>query len=124
MQILQRIRSHYDLLAIAVVFGALLGFLAARFIDADARVEAVYTPPQLERAVAIDYNSVVIEADVDAKGRVWNYRFVSNGQRLKNLSSEVKNSLIFTTFHPATYMGKAVPATAVFSFPVGSFEKH
>jgi hypothetical protein len=106
------------------MFGASLGFLAAHFIHIGPRVASAYTPPHLEQAVAIDHNSIVIEADVDAKGRVWNYRFVSNGQSLRNLSSEVKNSLIFTTFHPATYMGKPVPATAVFSFPVASFEKH
>jgi hypothetical protein len=107
-----------------VAFGALLGFLAAHFIHADVRVGSVYTPPYLEQAVAIDHNSIVIEADVDAKGRVWNYRILSNGRLTKDVSSEVKNSFIFTTFRPATYRGIPVSATAVFSFPMPLFGKH
>jgi hypothetical protein len=124
MQSIQRIRSHYDLLVIAVMFGASLGFLAAHFIHIGPRVASAYTPPHLEEAVPADANSLFIEADVDTRGRVWNYRILSNGRRIKDVSSEVKNSLIFTTFRPATYRGAPVSATAVFSFPLPLFEKH
>ena len=42
--------------------------------------------------------------------RVWNYRVVSNGRTAKDLSLEIKNSLIFTTFRPAAYAGlRSVP---------------
>jgi len=79
-------------------------------------VASVYTPPVLESA-SVHAERVVIEASVDSKGRVWNYRVVSDGRRVKDLSPEIKNSLIFTTFRLATYMGAPVAATAVLSFP-------
>jgi hypothetical protein len=107
----------------AAMFGALLGFLAGRFIHVGSRVALVYTPPLLESA-SVDTDGVVIEAYVDSKGRVWNYRVIPNGRRAKDLSPQIKNSLIFTTFRPATYMGVPVAATAVLSFPNTSSEQH
>jgi hypothetical protein len=115
METLRRIRSHFGLLLVAAIFGALLGFLAGRSIHMASRVASVYTPPVLESA-SIHADGVVIEAFVDSKGRVWNYRVISNGPRVKDLSLQIKNSLIFTTFRPATYMGAPVAATAVMSF--------
>jgi hypothetical protein len=116
METLRRIRSRFGLLVVAAMFGALLGFLGGRFSHTASRVASVYTPPVLESA-SVHPDGVVIEAYVDSKGRVWNYRVIANGARPKDLSPEIKNSLIFTTFRPATYMGAPVAATAVFSFP-------
>jgi hypothetical protein len=104
------------------MFGALLGYLAGSSIHMASRIGSVYTPPVLESA-SIHADAVVIEAYVDSKGRVWNYRVISNGRRAKDLSSETKNSLIFTTFRPATYMGAPVAATAVLSFSNTSAER-
>jgi hypothetical protein len=104
------------------MFGALLGFLIGRSIHTASRVASVYTPPVLESA-SVHADGVVIEAYVDSKGRVRNYRVVSNGRRVKDLSPEIKNSLIFTTFRPATYMGAPVAATAVLSFPNTSAQR-
>jgi hypothetical protein len=99
------------------MFGALFGFVAARYIHTASRSVSVYTPAVLETAF-IDADGVVVEAQVDSKGRVSNYRVISNSRNaLKNLSPEIKNSLIFTTFRPATYMGAPVASTAVLAFP-------
>jgi hypothetical protein len=104
------------------MFGALLGFLAGRSIHMASPVASVYTPPVLQSA-SVHPDGVLIEAYLDSKGRVWNYRIISNGQRARDLSPQIKNSLIFTTFRPATYMGEPVAATAVLSLPNTSAER-
>ena len=58
----------------------------------------------------------MIEAYVDANGRVQDYRIISSPDRLQDLPHPVKNMLIFTTFRPATWMGRPRPGTAVLSF--------
>jgi hypothetical protein len=99
------------------MFGAAFGFLAGRYIHMASPSVSVYTPPVLETAF-VHADGVVVEAHVDSKGRVSNYRVISNGRNaVKNLSPEIKNSLIFTTFRPATYMGAPVASTAVLAFP-------
>lgn len=121
METLRR-RPHFGLLAVAAMFGALLGFLAGRSIHMASGVATVYTPPVLESS-SVHADRVVIEAYLDSNGRVWNYRVVSNGRRVKDLSPEIKNSLIFTTLRPATYMGAPVGATAVLFFPDASAQR-
>jgi hypothetical protein len=102
---------------VATVFGALFGFLAGRYIHTASPNVSVYTPPVLETASA-HVDGVVVEAHVDSKGRVSTYRVIWNGRNaVEDLSPEIKNTLIFTTFRPATYMGRPVAATAVLSFP-------
>ena len=116
METLRRIRSHFGLLIVGAMFGALLGFLAGRSIHMASPVASVYTPPVLQSA-SVHPDGVLIEAYLDSKGRVWNYRIISNGQRARDLSPQIKNSLIFTTFRPARYMGEPVAATAVLILP-------
>ena len=58
----------------------------------------------------------MIEAYVDANGRVQDYRVLSNPDTNKELPSQVKNMLIFTTFRPAMSMGRPTSGTAVLSF--------
>ncbi len=48
---------------------------------------------------------MVIEAYVDAKGRVEDYRILSQPDDAKAVLPQVKNLLIFTTFRPALSMG-------------------
>ena len=50
---------------------------------------------------AITPDSLVIEAYVDANGRVQDYRILSKPDELADLPHPVKNMLIFTTFRPA-----------------------
>ena len=117
MGTLRRIRSHFTLIVVAMMFGALFGFLAGRHIHPASPNVSVYTPPVLETA-SVHADGVVVEAHVDSKGRVSTYRVISPGRRaVEDLSPEIKNALIFTTFRPATYMGRPVAATAVLSFP-------
>jgi hypothetical protein len=67
---------------------------------------------------SINGDSLVIEAYVDANGRVQDYRVLSNPQdsETQDLPSQVKNMLIFTTFRPATSMGQPTSGRAVLSF--------
>jgi hypothetical protein len=80
------------------------------------------TAPELQQSSfgftlgAIGEDSLVIEAYVDANGRVLDYRILSDPHKLKDLPHPVKNMLIFTTFRPATWMGTPRPGTAVLSF--------
>ena len=65
---------------------------------------------------AITADSLVIEAYVDANGRVQDYRILSKPDELADLPHPVKNMLIFTTFRPATWLGTPRPGTAILSF--------
>ena len=65
-------------------------------------------------------DSVLIEALVDANGRVQDYRILSQpdsqASDAKGALSQVKNLLIFTTFRPALSMGRPTAGRAVISF--------
>ena len=65
---------------------------------------------------SINEDSLVIEAYVDASGRVQDYRILSNPDQLADLPHPVKNMLIFTTFRPATWLGTPRAGTAILSF--------
>jgi hypothetical protein len=80
------------------------------------------TAPQLQQSAfgtamdSISDDSLVIEAYVDSNGRVQDDRVLSNPQDTKGLPSQVKNMLIFSTFRPATSMGRPTVGRAVLSF--------
>lgn len=82
----------------------------------------LYTGPELEESSfattvsAVNDDSLVIEALVDANGRVQDYRILSDPQNSQKLLPEVKRMLIFTTFRPAMSMGRPTPSRAVLSF--------
>jgi hypothetical protein len=57
-----------------------------------------------------------VEAYVDSNGRVQDYRVLSSPDQSKELTPELKNMLIFTTFKPATAFGQPTSGTAVLSF--------
>ena len=65
---------------------------------------------------SIEDDSLVIEAYVDANGRVQDYRILSDAGNSKEVLPEVKQMLIFTTFRPALSMGRPTPSRAVLSF--------
>src|SRR6266478_3608448 len=123
MRRLRRVTSHFGLLIMVAILGALLGFLAARSINLCRDFASAYTPPRLQQALS-GTADLVIEARVDSTGRISDYRVISNGQGSKDLSPQIKNLLIFTTFRPATYRGRPIAATALLSFPETSPEKH
>jgi putative zinc finger protein len=106
-----------------VIFGFLMGFLALPLQAGSADVPLMLnTAPQLQASAfgtaldSIKDDSLVIEAYVDANGRVQDYRVLSNPDASKELPSQVKNMLIFTTFRPATSMGRPTSGRAVLSF--------
>jgi hypothetical protein len=82
----------------------------------------LYTAPQLDQTMfgtslgSISDDSVVIEAYVDANGRVEDYRILSQPDDVQAMLPEVKKILIFTTFRPALSMGRPTSGRAVISF--------
>jgi hypothetical protein len=59
---------------------------------------------------------LVIEAEVDANGRVEDYHILSQPDDAKAVLPQLKNMLIFTTFRPALSMGRPTTGRAVLSF--------
>jgi hypothetical protein len=57
-----------------------------------------------------------VEAYVDSNGRVDDYRILSQPDDAQAVLPQLKNLLIFTTFHPALLMGRPAAGTAVLSF--------
>ena len=113
------------LVSAVLIFGLLLGFFA---LPAELRASSgdvplmLYTAPQLEQSAFgtslgnIGDDAVVIEANVDANGRVEDYRILSQPDDAKAVLPQLKNILIFTTFRPALSMGRPTTGTAVLSF--------
>jgi hypothetical protein len=111
-------------LSALIIFGiAMVYFVAPSTLRADNDVPLVMvnTAPELQGSAfglmdSIDDDSLVIEAYVDANGRVQDYRILSDAGRSQEVLPEVKQMLIFTTFRPALSMGRPTPSRAVLSF--------
>jgi hypothetical protein len=112
-------------LSAVIIFGiAMVYFVAPSTLHADNDVPLVMinTAPELQQSAfgltmdSIDADSLVIEAYVDANGRVQDYRILSDSANSKQVLPEVKRMLIFTTFRPALSMGRPTPSRAVLSF--------
>jgi anti-sigma factor (TIGR02949 family) len=113
------------LLSAVLIFGLLLGFFA---LPAELRASSgdvplmLYTAPQLEQSSFgtslgnMGDDAVVVEAYVDANGRVEDYRILSQPDDAQAVLPQLKNLLIFTTFRPALSMGRPTTGTAVLSF--------
>jgi hypothetical protein len=108
--------------ATVVVFGLLMGFITPVQANTNDIPLLLSTNPELQSTGfgvslgEINEGSLVIEAYVDANGRVQDYRILSDQDKFKDLPHQVKNMLIFTTFRPATWMGSPRPGTAILSF--------
>lgn len=112
------------LIATVLVFGVLIGLLTSPPpVHANASdVPLMFaTDPELQPSsfgfsmgVASE-DSLVIEAYIDARGRVLDYRVLSGSENPKDIH-ELRNMLILTTFRPATWMGTPRPSTAILSF--------
>ena len=129
-----RLRNRIDAFMVPVtagavsavlIFGILLGFFALpqqlQASSADVPL-MLYVAPQLKQSVfgtsigSVEEDSVVVEAYIDANGRVEDYKILSESGDAKAAIPEVKNLLIFTTFSPALSMGVPIPSRAVISF--------
>ena len=103
-------------------FAALIGFFPAQVAatPGDDVPTLFYTPPRLESAVYADESleldpSLLIETDVDAMGRVQNYRIVS-GRDDAQVREQLNRALPFYIFAPAQSFGRPVPGKTVISF--------
>ena len=113
------------LVSAVLTFGLLLGFFALpqalEASNADVPL-MLYTRPQLQQSAFgmslgnMGDDALVIEAYVDANGRVEDYRILSQPDDAKAVLPQLKNLLIFTTFRPALSMGRPTTGTAVLSF--------
>ena len=107
---------------IVIFFGLLMGFITPVQANTSDVPLLLSTDPELQQTGfgvslgAIGEDSLVIEAYVDANGRVQDYRILSDPDNLQDLPHQIKNMLIFTTFRPATLMGSPRPGTAILSF--------
>jgi hypothetical protein len=98
---------------VALLAGVLLGVLGTNVFRAhhpNLPSPTAYTAPQPLSTVG---DSLAVEAYVDSNGRIQDYRVLS---ATKNLLPQTKNTLIFTTFRPATFMGKPTNGTATLIF--------
>jgi Putative zinc-finger len=112
------------LVATVLTFGVVAGLLASPpSVHANAAdVPLMFaTDPELQpnsfgfTMGPVNEDSLLIEAYVDANGRVQDYRILSGSEDPKDLH-ELKNMLIMTSFRPATWMGTPRPGTAILSF--------
>jgi hypothetical protein len=113
------------LVSAVLTFGLLLGFFALpqalQASSSDVPL-MLYTRPQLQQSAFgmslgnMGDDALVIEAYVDANGRVEDYRILSQPDDAKAVLPQLKNLLIFTTFRPALSMGRPTTGTAVLSF--------
>jgi hypothetical protein len=112
-------------LSALIIFGiAMVYFVTPATIQArnDVPLVMVNTAPELQQSAfgmtldSIDAESLVIEASVDANGRVQDYRILSESPDEKEVLPQVKRMLIFTTFRPALSMGRPTASKAVLSF--------
>jgi hypothetical protein len=113
------------ILTAIIFFGALTGFFVPAQVGADEIVPGLYRParlqpPQTAMSSIADTNlnlaaPVVIQAYVDANGRVQNYDIIS-GPDTDEVRSELNRALLFTSFSPAYAFGQPVATTAIICF--------
>jgi hypothetical protein len=82
---------------------------------------SLYEPPELTSApFGMDFNessdAFIVEAYIDASGRVQDYRILSAPEGSQHLVPELKNMLLFTTFRPARSFGRPTSGRAVLTF--------
>ena len=110
-------------LSAVVFFGLLIGMFAvpASLSAADDVPLTLYTPPQLADSpfrvtVGNTEDALVVDAYVDATGRVQDYRIISAPAGAERLLPQLDNMMIFTTFRPATSFGLPISGRVVVSF--------
>jgi putative zinc finger protein len=104
-----------------VFFGLLIGLFALPVQANNDVPTMLYTPPVLAQSPfsngmeRMNADSIVVEAYVDANGRVQDYRILS-APTTEEIKPQLDNMLIFTTFRPATAFGQPTSGRAVLSF--------
>ncbi|HEY6252262.1 MAG TPA: zf-HC2 domain-containing protein [Candidatus Angelobacter sp.] len=113
------------ILTAIIFFGALTGFFVPAQVGAGEIVPGIYSPARLQppqsamSSVAdTDLNlsaPVVVQAYVDASGRVENYDIIS-GPDTNEVRSQLNRALLLTSFYPAYAFGQPVAGTAIICF--------
>ena len=110
------------LVSAVVIFGLLIGVLVpTRTVSYNDVPTSLYTPPEMTStpfgldAGVPNGEALMVEAIIDAHGRVQDYRVLSSTGR-PELTPEMKNALIFTQFRPATSFGLPTSGRVVISF--------
>jgi hypothetical protein len=115
-------------LSAVIFFGLLIGYFAVPpRLEAHNDVPTIlYTPPELKSSpfgtaiAGFDSESIVVEAFINANGRVQDYRLLSAPKDKQAVLNQLNNLLIFATFRPATAFGQPTSGKAVLSFSIVS----
>jgi hypothetical protein len=106
-----------------IIFGLLISLIYPGQVRAANDVPTVlYTPAELQFTPfelsmgASNAEGLVVEAYVGPDGRVQDYRILSAPEDAQAILPELKNMLIFTTFHPATTFGRPTASRVILSF--------
>ena len=103
-----------------VMFGVFVGFFVQAPVVSAANdiPTSLYMPPRLASAPFADNitgGPVVIEALVDANGRLESYRIIA-GEDSDEIRRQLDRSLLFTQFQPAMAFGSPTSGRVVISF--------
>lgn len=112
------------LVTAVIVFGVLMGSFAGTVQAANNNDVPllVYAAPEFKASAyalqhgVINEDAVIVEAYIDASGRVEDYRVLSSPEDVQQWLPQVRNALIFTEFQPATAMGRPAPGRVVLAF--------
>jgi hypothetical protein len=106
-----------------IIFGLLISLIYPGQVRAANDVPTMlYTPAELQFTPfelsmgASNAEALVVEACVGPDGRVQDYRILSAPEDAQAILPELKNMLIFTTFHPATTFGRPTASRVILSF--------
>jgi Putative zinc-finger len=106
-----------------IIFGLLISLIYPGQVRASNDVPTMlYTPAELKFTPfelsmgASSPDSLVVEAYVGPDGRIQDYRILSAPEDAQAILPELKNMLIFTTFHPATAFGQPTASRVILSF--------
>jgi len=114
--------SAVGLVTAVIVFVMLMGSFAVPVQAANDIPLLVYAAPEFKASAyalqhgAISDDAVIVEAYIDAAGRVEDYRVLSSPEDVQQWLPQVRNALIFTEFQPATAMGRPAPGRVVLAF--------
>jgi len=118
------------LVTAVVVFGMLMGSFAFPVQAANDVPLLVYAAPEfkasayaLQQGKINSEDAVVVEAYIDAAGRVEDYRVLSSPDDVQLWLPQVRNALIFTEFQPATAMGRPAPGRVMLAFTRSNLER-
>ena len=106
-----------------IIFGVLISFLYPSQMRAANDVPTMlYTPAELQFTPfelsmgASSADALVVEAYVGPDGRIQDYRILSAPEDAQAILPALKNTLIFTSFRPATTFGQPTASRVVLSF--------